>query len=152
MSNTIENVTTFSGKVKPVRAGHHQKNFVAGEVVRFSADAKADICEVANIDATTKESIVLTMAELLRCFNSVHKVNLKISDYDFQSGKYSRSTPTATPQAETPAQAVTPAQTEVVIPAIEVPADTTPATPKVPEVKISDALITWIKANYKNQL
>ena len=146
MSNTIEEVRTKQNNTKSVRAGHHQLNYVAGEVVRFPAIFKADVLELVNGDATTKDSVSNAFKVIIDALNEVYKpaVKLELKDYDFQSGKYSRDKPAETTQA-TPQVAT--AQAIAQVPQVAT-ADATPkipATPK-PKVNINAQLVAYIKA------
>lgn len=141
MSNTTEEIRTKQNSVKSVRAGHHQKNYVAGVVGRMSADFMADVGELANIDTTSKETLKSVMAVCIDALNEKFKpsVKLNIADYDFLAGKYSRSSP----QTEQPA--TTPQTAQIQTPAPQTAtADTTPAQPTTEQLKTSS--MEWLKA------
>lgn len=152
MSNTKQAVTTKSGRQKDVLAGHKQTGFVAGSVNRMSALFMADVGELANIDTTTKNVINDIMAVCIEAVNEKYKpaVKLVIADYDFKSGKFSRTEskqPAEAPaQAEAIATPEAPAQAET--PAIEVPADT-PAQPTSEQLNAS--CVEWLKVGKTEQ-
>lgn len=150
MAKQEKNVLAKSGNTIKVLCGINQIGFVDGDVWRTSDEFYADVGDVAKIDVDTKERFVNMAEVIISAINDKYECKLVASDYDFKSGKISRSQdrrPQVEPQPQPTAQPTAqPQEQPVVQPQMEQPivamADT---TPKTPLIKIEKSVIEWCK-------